>query len=94
MEAHTPKREAIERFIDTHKEHAPGWHITVIDEHQTPLVRLEATSAAGKGDAPKTLEIHTRQVTLAADRLDTSTQKMIERWLDSLVSGSPKPHGS
>ena len=90
MEAHTPKREAIEKFLNRHQEHAPGWRITVIDEQHTPLVRLEGHSSASAGSEAKTLEIHTRQVTLSADNLDDSTQKMIERWLDSLVSGATK----
>src|SRR5947209_18584205 len=91
MEAHTPKREAIEKFLDSHKAHAPGWRIKVIDEQQIPLVRLEASSDHARGSEAKTLEVHTRQVTLAGDHLDESTQKMIERWLDSLVSGSKTP---
>jgi hypothetical protein len=87
MESHTPKREAIEKFVASHSGHAPGWQVRVSDEQETPLVRLEAKQ--GGGDA-RGLEIHTRQVTLTADRLDESTQKMIERWLDSLVSSGSK----
>jgi hypothetical protein len=87
MEAHTPKREAIEKFIGRHSDHSPGWEIRIIDEQATPLVRLEATRG---GADTRTLEVHTRQVTLAGDRLDETTQKMIERWLDSLVSSASR----
>jgi hypothetical protein len=87
MEAHTPKREAVQRFISSNAGHAPGWKVRVIDEHDSPLIRLEAKQDAG-GDAVKTLEVHTRQVTLTQDEVDASTRKMLVRWLDSLTSGS------
>jgi len=88
MEAHTPKRYAVENFIKGQGEHAHGWHVRVIDEQDTPLVRLEAVNnESNSAAAPKILEIHTRQITLAHDELDGSTKKLISRWLDSLSSG-------
>jgi hypothetical protein len=89
MEAHTPKREAVQRFISSNAGHAPGWKVRVIDEHDSPLIRLEAKQeASAAGDAVKTLEVHTRQVSLTHDEVDASTRKMLVRWLDSLTSGS------
>ncbi len=88
-EAHTPKREAIERFLSGAKAHSPGWHVRVIDEQDSPIVRLQA--ATEESEQPKSLEIHTRQVTLTGDRIDESTRKMIERWLDSLNAGTTHP---
>jgi hypothetical protein len=90
MEAHTPKRYAVEKFIKGQGEHAHGWHVRVIDEQETPVVRLEAVNQdSSAADKPKRLEIHTRQITLENDELDSSTRKMISRWLDSLSSGEP-----
>jgi hypothetical protein len=91
MEAHTPKREAIEKFITSLQDHAPGWQVRVIDEQSTPLVRLEAKGSKGES---QNLEVHTRQVTLAGDRLDDSTEKMIRRWLDSLANSGAHPANS
>src|SRR5689334_8525819 len=88
MEAHTPKREAVQRFITGNGAHAPGWQVRVIDEQDSPVVRLEARQeVATKAEDVRTLEVHTRQVSLVHDDIDESTKKMILRWLDSLVSG-------
>ncbi|MBV9268088.1 MAG: hypothetical protein JO061_18110 [Acidobacteriaceae bacterium] len=84
MGAHTPKRDAVERFIKTQSEHAHGIEVKVIDEQQNPIILLEANASSS---APR-LEIHTRQITLTNEQLDPSTQKMITRWLDSLSSGA------
>lgn len=93
MEAHTPKRYAVENFIKAQRDHAHGWHVRVIDEQETPVVRLEAVNQdANATETPKTLEIHTRQITLANDDLDGSTKKLISRWLDSLSSGEQGAH--
>jgi hypothetical protein len=85
MEAHTPKREAIQKFIGHESGANKNWIIEVIDEPHDPIVRLRAR----RDDSPdqnraKSLEIHTRQVRLADDELDESTKTMIRRWLDSL----------
>ncbi len=88
MEAHTPKRYAVENFVKGQSGHAHGWHVRVIDEQETPMLRLEAVNHDSNAtESPKTLEIHSRQITLANDELDGSTRKMISRWLDSLSSG-------
>lgn len=81
MGTHTPKREAIERFLARHGA-APGIQVRVVDEHDNPVIWLQAS---GGGPNP-TLELHTRQITLTNDQLDGSTQKMIERWIASLHS--------
>lgn len=83
METHTPKREAIERFLTKHGgSSAPGIQVRIVDEHESPVIWLQASG----GGPNRSLEIHTRQVTLTHDELDASTQKMIERWLASLHS--------
>lgn len=83
MGSHTPKREAIERFISKHPA-APGIQIRVVDEQENPVIWLQASG----GGPNRSLEIHTRQITLTNDALDPSTRKMIERWLDSLHAGA------
>lgn len=86
MEAHTPKREAIERFINHESGIAKDWIVRVKDEPHDPIVRLQAwrddvrVSAAPE----KSLELHTRQVRLADDEPDEATKTMIRRWLSSL----------
>ncbi len=84
MEAHTPKRYAVERFIEAHKQQAKEWQVRVVDEHDDPVVRLEATKRTSTEKESRKLEVHTRQVSLAHDDIDDSTKKMISRWLDSL----------
>ncbi len=89
MEAHTPKRKAIQKFVATHAGSSQGYQVQVVDEQDNPIVLLEARAndSAATG-APSTLEIHTRQVTLTGDGIDASTAKMIERWLESLKSAT------
>lgn len=83
-EAHTPKREAIAKFI--HHEGAPkDWIVEVVDEVHQPIVRLQARRDDQAGtNAPKTLELHTRQVRLSDDELDEATKTLIRRWMGSL----------
>lgn len=85
MEAHTPKREAIERFVKHEGGAAKDWIIRVADEAHDPIVRLNAWKDDNRESAPeKSLELHTRQVRLADDELDESTKTMIRRWMASL----------
>lgn len=85
MEAHTPKREAIEKFIGHEKTVAKHWIVRTVDEPENPIVRLRATrSDEASGGQEKTLEVHTRQVRLDSNELDESTKTMIRRWLASL----------
>jgi hypothetical protein len=88
MEAHTPKRYAVERFITKQAQHAGGWQVRVVDEQENPVLRLEAVKQGSASGEPKKLEVHTRQVNLVHDDIDESTKKLITRWLDSLSSGS------
>jgi len=83
-EAHTPKREAIEKFIH-HEGGAKDWIIEVVDEAHEPVVRLQARRDDQVGtNAPKYVDIHTRQVRLTDDELDEATKTLIRRWLGSL----------
>ena len=85
MEAHTPKREAIERFVNHESGIAKDWIIRVKDEPHDPIVRLQAWRDDVRVSAPeKSLELHTRQVRLADDEPDEATKTMIRRWLSSL----------
>ncbi|HZQ52919.1 MAG TPA: hypothetical protein VFB14_12020 [Bryobacteraceae bacterium] len=85
MEAHTPKREAIEKFIGHEKAVAKHWIVRTVDEPESPIVTLRATrSDEAAGGREKTLEVHTRQVRLDSNELDESTKTMIRRWLASL----------
>jgi len=85
MEAHTPKREAIEKFIHHESRAASNWIVRVLDEAHDPVVRLEAFRDDLAADGPrKSLEVHTRQVRLADNEIDESTKTMIRRWLASL----------
>jgi len=85
MEAHTPKREAIERLVNHEGGAATNWIIRVRDEPHDPIVRLEAWRDDRREEAPeKSLEVHTRQVRLADDELDESTKTLIRRWMGSL----------
>ena len=85
MEAHTPKRHAIKRFVESHAGSAADWRIRVIDEQNSPIVHIEAVRQdAEAGESRRTLEIHTRQVTLTRDEIDDSSKKMVHRWLSSL----------
>ena len=85
MDAHTPKREAIQKFVE-HESAAPKeWMIRAVDEPKSPIVLLEAFRDDRVEEKPgKTLEIHTRQVRLDDDELDEGTKTMIRRWLASL----------
>lgn len=85
MDAHTPKREAIERFVQHESGIKKDWIIRVSDEPNDPIVRLHAWRDDRRESAPeKSLEVHTRQVRLADDEPDESTKTMIRRWLGSL----------
>ncbi|MGH9583573.1 MAG: hypothetical protein ACRD4O_11615 [Bryobacteraceae bacterium] len=84
MEAHTPKRLAIERFLKSAKSEqgsARDVRVRVIDEKENPIVRLETVDASGP---VKGLDVHTRQVVLENDGIDQTTKQMIRRWLASL----------
>ena len=85
MDPHTPKHEAIEKFIH-HESSAIGkWRIQVFEESHDPVVRLQAfRDDIVEGAPEKSLEVHTRQVRLADDELDESTKTLIRRWLASL----------
>lgn len=84
MEAHTPKRLAIERFLKTAKSEQKSERdvrVRVIDERENPIVRLETVDAS----APvKSLDVHTRQVVLENNEIDPTTKQMVRRWLASL----------
>jgi hypothetical protein len=83
-EAHTPKREAIEKFIH-HEGGAKDWIVEVMDEAHEPIVRLRARRDDQAGnESGKSLEIHTRQVRLTDTELDESTKTLIRRWMGSL----------
>jgi hypothetical protein len=83
-EAHTPKREAIEKFIH-HEGGAKDWIVEVLDEIHEPIVRLQARRDDRLSTQPaKSLELHTRQVRLTDDELDESTKTLIRRWMGSL----------
>lgn len=85
MEAHTPKREAIEKFVG-HEEHVVSdWIIRVKDKEHEPVVFLQAWRDDQVETEPdKSLEIHTRQVRLHDDELDEATKTLIRRWMASL----------
>lgn len=84
MEPHTPKREAIQKFIG-HEGGLNSWIIRARDESANPVVILEAYRDDEVESAPeKTLEIHTRQVRLEDNELDESTKTLIRRWMASL----------
>ena len=85
MEAHTPKREAIERFVQHEGAVAKNWMVRVEDAPHDPVVRLQGWRDDKVENAPeKTLEIHTRQVRLTDQELDEATKTMIRRWIASL----------
>jgi hypothetical protein len=84
MEAHTPKREAIEKFIG-HESGSGIWIIRAIDDQHEPVVHLQAFRDDRVEAKPeKTLEVHTRQVRLLDNELDEATKTMIRRWMASL----------
>jgi hypothetical protein len=84
MEAHTPKREAIEKFIG-HESRAGIWLIRAIDDQHEPVVHLQAfRDDRVEGKPEKILEVHTRQVRLEDNELDEATKTMIRRWMASL----------
>lgn len=85
MESHTPKREAIEKFIGHEEQVASDWIIRVKDQEHQPVVLIQAWRDDQVETGPeKTLEVHTRQVRLQDDELDEATKTMIRRWLASL----------
>jgi hypothetical protein len=85
MEAHTPKREAIQRFIGHESGLVKNWVIRAIDEAENPIIVLQAYRADKvEGIPEKILEVHTRQVRLGDSDLDETTKTMIRRWLASL----------
>lgn len=82
---HTPKREAIERFIQHESGTLKNWIVRVLDEPNNPIVQLQAWRDDKRENAPeKSLEVHTRQVRLADDEPDEATKTLIRRWLASL----------
>jgi hypothetical protein len=84
MDAHTPKREAIQKFIG-HEGAINNWIIRAVDEPANPIVLIEAFRDDKVEDGPeKTLEVHTRQVRLEDNELDEATKTMIRRWMASL----------
>jgi hypothetical protein len=85
MDAHTPKREAIEKFVNHESGLTKGWVIRVSDEPHDPVIRLHAWKGDKRESAPdKSLEVHTRQVRLADGEADESTKTLVRRWLASL----------
>jgi hypothetical protein len=84
MEAHTPKRQAVEKFIQHEHDRLKGWQIQVIDERDEPLVRLQAVRQGESTPSGKHLDIHTRQVNLVHDEIDDTTKAMIRKWIGSL----------
>jgi hypothetical protein len=85
MEAHTPKREAIEKFVGHESKSASTWIIRVHDKVHDPVVLLQAWRDDEVETEPdKSLEIHTRQVRLQDDELDEATKTLIRRWMASL----------
>jgi hypothetical protein len=85
MAAHTPKGEAIEKFVHHEASSAKDWIIRMEEEPDNPAVMLRA-QRDDQADAErlKSLEVHTRQVRLQDDELDESTKTMIRRWMHSL----------
>lgn len=85
MEAHTPKREAIRKFVGHENGLYKNWVIRAVDEAENPIVILQAYRDDKVDGAPeKMLEVHTRQVRLDNSELDETTKTMIRRWLSSL----------
>ncbi len=85
MTAHTPKREAIEKFVQHESGITKNWVIRVVDESHDPVVRLNAWRVDKPETEPeKSLEVHSRQVRLSGDELDEASKTLIRRWLASL----------
>jgi hypothetical protein len=85
METHTPKREAIEKFVNHEAGIAKNWIIRVLDEPHDPIVRLQAWRDTVRESRPeKSLEVHTRQVRLSDEEPDEATKTLIRRWIASL----------
>jgi hypothetical protein len=85
MAAHTPKREAIEKFVQHESGILKDWLIRVVDEPHDPVVRLHAWRVRNAESAPeKSLEVHSRQVRLSDEELDEASKTLIRRWLASL----------
>ncbi|MBV9301217.1 MAG: hypothetical protein JOY62_08130 [Acidobacteriaceae bacterium] len=85
MAAHTPKREAIERFVQHESAARKNWIIRVVDEEHDPVIRLHAWRDDKSEAVPeKSLEVHSRQVRLFDEELDEASKTLIRRWLASL----------
>ncbi len=85
MAAHTPKGEAIQKFIQHEDLLAKDWIIRMEEEPNNPAVLLTAHRDDQVGrEGEKSLEVHTRQVRLQDDELDEATRTMIRRWMQSL----------
>jgi hypothetical protein len=85
MEAHTPKRQAIEKFVQHEGTVGKNWMVRVEDAPNDPVVRLQAWRDDKVEAGPeKTLEVHTRQVRLTDEELDEATKTMLRRWIASL----------
>lgn len=85
MAAHTPKREAIEKFVEHEGGNLRGWLIRVVDEEHDPVIRLFARKHENSAsESEKSLELHSRQVRLSDEELDEATRTLIRRWLASL----------
>lgn len=84
MEAHTPKREAIQKFVGHESGVLNHWRIRAVDEAHDPIVLLRAARIDAVEAPEKTLEVHTRQVRLEDGELDEATKTMIRRWIVSL----------
>lgn len=85
MAAHTPKGQAIEKFLHHEASTAKDWIIRMEEEPDNPAVMLNARRDDQVGtDGIKTLEVHTRQIRLHDDELDEATKTMIRRWMNSL----------
>lgn len=85
MAAHTPKGEAIEKFVHHEAASAKDWIIRMNEEPESPAVMLHARrDDQVDAEGSKHLELHTRQVRLHDDELDESTKTMIRRWMHSL----------
>ena len=85
MAAHTPKGEAIEKFLHHEATTAKDWILRLEEEADNPAVLIHARRDDQAGtEGIKSLELHTRQVRLHDDELDEATKTMIRRWMSSL----------
>lgn len=85
MAAHTPKGEAIDKFLHHEGMIAKDWIFRVEEEPDNPAVLLHARRDNQiSEDQRNWLEVHTRQVRLQDDELDEATKTLIRRWMGSL----------